>query len=142
VILAASQGPRTVTYTEIEDRMAVLDPKVGQTFSLGDLGGSPVIVVVLGDCASCTLHKTDLSGLRQTGGFRVIGVYQKGAVLSNVTKDYPWLEITEDVLGLHKKLNAYVKPRAYAFTGRDQLIAVQRPGEPLSSFVERLGGQS
>ena len=139
LMVAVSQGPRTVTYTEIEDRQASKDPKVGQRFELGEVGGSPVIVVVLGDCASCTLHKVNLADLRQTGGYRVAGVYQKGAVLTNVTKDYPWLPISEDALGLHKKLNAYVKPRAYAFDGQDRLIALQRPSEPLSSFVERVG---
>jgi hypothetical protein len=142
VIVAASQGPRTVTYAEIEDRQAARDPKVGKSFPLGELGGSPVVVVVLGDCASCSLHKADLNDLRQTGGFRVVGVYQKGAVLTNVTKDYPWLTIVEDEVGLHKELNAYVKPRAYAFNGRDQLIALQRPSEPLSSFMTRVGAQT
>lgn len=122
--------------------MAMLDPKVGQTVPLGEAGGSPVIVVVLGDCASCSIHKTNFGELKETGGFRVVGVYQKGAVLENVTKDYPWLTLVEDDLGLHKKLNAYVKPRAYAFNGRDQLIGLQRPGEPLESFVARMGVKS
>jgi hypothetical protein len=138
-MVAVSQGPRTVTFAEIEDRQAARDPKVGQSFELGEVGGSPVIVVALGDCASCSLHKADLTELRQTGGYRVVGLYQKGAVLTNVKRDYPWLTIVEDTMGIQKKLNAYVKPRAYAFDGRNRLIALQRPSEPLTSFVLRVG---
>ncbi len=141
VFFAYVQGPRTVTNMEIADRMAALDPKEGQTFELGSLGGSPVIIAVLGDCASCSIHKTDFNELQDSGAYRVVGVYEPGANLDNVSGEFPWLVLAEDRAGLHGKLNAYVKPRAYAFDGVGRLVALQRPLEPLGAFVSRIGGK-
>jgi hypothetical protein len=141
VILASVQGPPTVTVDEIVDRMTYMDPKEGTAFELGELGGSPVIIAFLGDCASCSIHKTNFDDLRQTGGYRVVGVYEPGASLKNVSSDYKWLRLVEDKSGLHDKLNVYYRPRAYAFDGLGRLIALQRPNEQLASFVQRVGSK-
>ncbi len=117
----------------------MLDPKEGGGFDLGGLGGSPVIIAFLGDCATCSIHKVDLNHLRQTGGYRVVGVYEPGAALEIVIDKFPWLKLAEDKSGLHKALNVYYKPRAYAFDGLDRLIALQRPDEQLDAFVQRVG---
>ena len=141
VILASLQGPPTVTIDEILDRNTLADPKEGETFDLGGLGGSPVIIAFLGDCASCSIHKTNFNDLKQTGGYRVVGLYEPGAVLANVTSEFSWLKLAEDESGLHEQLNVYYMPRAYAFDGLNRLIALQGPSEQLASFVQRIGGK-
>ncbi len=139
VILASLQGPPTVTIDEIADRNTLSDPKEGKTFDLGGFGGSPVIIAFLGDCASCSIHKTNFNDLKQTGGYRVVGLYEPGAALANVASEFSWLKLEEDKSGLHDQLNVYYKPRAYAFDGLNRLIALQGPNEQLAAFVQRVG---
>lgn len=137
--IAVSQGPRTVTIKEIQDRNAYMDPAEGREFDLGSHKGKPIIIALMGDCLGCSIHKADFNDLRQTGGFKVVGLYTEGAKLENVTRDFPWMKIAVDETGLHDRLNAYFLPRVYAFDSRGRLIALQGPEEDLERFVNRVG---
>lgn len=140
VAFAVMQGPRTMTIEQFADMQAAKDPKIGTAFDIGGLTGSPVILVMLGDCTSCSLKRADFEELRQSGGFRVVGLHTRGALLKEFRAKHDWLELAEDELDLDKKLNAFFAPRAYAFDARGGLLAAQGGDESFEVFLSRLGG--
>lgn len=137
VVYAITQSPRVVSNKEMYDRRTALDPVMGRKVDLGSHSGK-LIVVAMGDCASCSIHSADFDQLKGFGEKNIIGVYMPGAQLENIAEKYSWIELVMDDAELHSRLNAFYSPRCYAFDKSGSLIAVQLPNEKLDAFAARL----
>lgn len=133
---ALQKSPRTVTAKELEDRRVEFDPEIGRKFQLGSVDGARV-VIALGDCLSCSVLNTDFNDLKSIDTSLIAGVYRRGADSGAITKDYEWFTIWEDREDLHTRLNAFFSPRAYVFGKDGKLLQMQKPGEPLKTFLAR-----
>jgi hypothetical protein len=135
-----SLAPKALTYEDQISSLARLDPPLGTHVVLpGRLSygvSNRKLLVLLGSCSSCSMHAPDLRELNTQGWPCVVVVATAKQVGDEVKVIRNLNGIVTGDETIHKALNAYWTPRLAIVDGRGSLVALQRQGQDMNSFLQ------
>lgn len=139
ILMGSLGSPRAETYDEMVERHSARDPERGFKVDLSptverQLTGR-TLILLLGDCAECTIKSGDLLRLDYTGWHQIIAATRTGATPQGILP--PTVHALELLRAdeLHDQLNAFWTPRLAIIDRHGELLALQSKSQTASQFL-------